>query len=54
MITIYYWPCGTWCLPFELEAFNHLSDDFGTLRVSPVMNDAQIGRLVAKLLTIGE
>lgn len=54
MITVYYWPCGTWCFPFELGAFNHLSDDFGTLWVSPVMGDEQIGRLVAIRLTLGK
>ena len=54
MITVYYWPCGTWCFPFELEAFNHLSDDFGTLQVSLAMTDEQIDFLVEQLVTIGE
>ena len=54
MITIYYWPDGCWCYSNERQQFTHRSDDYGTLRVSPVMNDEQIGRLVAKLLTIGE
>ena len=54
MITVYYWPCGTWCFPFEREEFNHLSDDFGTLRVSPFIDDKQIERLVTIRLTLGE
>ncbi len=54
MITVYYWPCGTWCFPFELGAFNDLSDDFGILRVSPTMDDEQISLRVAIRLTLGE
>ena len=54
MITVYYWPCGTWCFPFELGAFNDLSDDFGILRVSPTMDDEQISLRVAIRLTFGE
>lgn len=22
------WPCGTWCLAFELAEMSHMSDDF--------------------------
>ena len=54
MITVYYWPFGTWCFPFELEAFNHLSDDFGTIQVSLAMTDEQIDFLVEQLVTFGE
>ena len=54
MITVYYWHFGTWCFPFELEAFNHLSDDFITIQVSLTMADEQIGRLVAIRLTLGK
>lgn len=54
MITIYYWPDGTWCFRHELPWFNHMSDDHGTLQVSVETDEEQISRLVAKLLTIGE
>ena len=54
MITIYYWPYGTWCFCHELPWFNHLSDDFGTLQVPLTMTDEQINFLVDQLVTIGE
>lgn len=34
MMTIYYWPHGTWCFEDDLEDYSHLSDDYGKMTLS--------------------
>lgn len=48
MITIYYWPDGTWCYSDEYARgdYGFKSDDFGKLTVSGEMSDAEINRMV--------
>lgn len=52
MVTIYYWPDGTWCYQDEYCELTYAfkGNDFGRLQVDESMTDDEITRRVDELV----
>lgn len=53
MITIYYWPDGTWCYQEEYSevTYSFKSDDFGKVDVSDGLTDDQTCRHIDEIVS---
>lgn len=56
MISICYWPDGTWCYRHELEQMTHMSDDYSkaSLPEDLYSNEEQIDQYISKLIKSSE
>lgn len=48
MISICYWPNGTWCYRHELEQMAHMSDDFARVDLPEDWDEGRIDAFVQK------
>lgn len=50
VLTIYVWPCGTWCWANDIEEYNWMSDDYMTVVVGNATSD-ETAEAIANMLT---